>query len=131
MPRSLSSRSPVGRPIVADHVRLDARISAACTHEQAARVRAAAKSTGLTISEFVLYAALGIRVQRVVSSEWRQVWSDLAPLASNLHQLVRHLNYKAVAGEVPDINTFADLAALAPRLHELVVQLRKTLVPVR
>lgn len=131
MPLSSSPYPCGGRPFVADLARLDARISAACTHAQAAQVRASAEATGLTVSKFVLHAALGLRVQRVVPSEWRQVWSDLAPIASNLHQLVRHLNFTAAAGETLDFNTFADLAALAPRLHEQVVQLRKTLVPVR
>lgn len=121
-----------GRPVVAADSALAARVTAACTHEQRAHVRAAAAACGITTSEFVLRAALGVRIQtRAVPADWRAVWSDLAPLSSNLHQLVRHLNYKAAAGEQDDADTLPELLQIVPQLAQQLSQLRQKLIPPR
>ena len=121
-----------GRPVVAADAALAARVSAACTHEQRDQLRAAAAACGLTVSEFILRAALGVRVQsRAIPTEWRQVWTDLSPLSSNLHQLIRHLNYKSAANEEHDIDTLSDLLELVPQLAQQLSELRQALVPPR
>ena len=121
-----------GRPVVAAESALAARISAACTVADREQVRAAAAACGITTSEFVLRATLGVRVQtRAVLPEWRIVWTDLAPLASSLHQLVRHLNLKASVAEPHDADTLPDLQRLVPELAAQLSLLRQTLVPPR
>lgn len=125
-------RNRGGRPPVAVDVALSRRISAACTHEQRAQVLAAAEGCGITTSEFVLRAAIGVRVQiRAVPAEWRTVWAGLAPLSSSLHQLVRHLNIKAAAAEQHDADTLPDLLRLVPELAQQLSLLRQALVPPR
>lgn len=132
IPSEPRRRKRGGRPSLRDAVRLDARVHAACTVDQADQIRASAKRCGLKTSQFVLDAALGVRVQApVVPLEWRQVWSDLAPLSSNLHMLVRHLNFKAAAGEVEDAGTYDQLLLLIPQLAQQLSHLRQSLIPPR
>ena len=130
IPSEQRRRKRGGRPSLRDAVRLDARVHAACTVEQANQIRASARRCGMKTSQFLLDAALGVRVQApIVPVEWRQVWSDLAPLSSNLHVLVRHLNFKAAAGEVEDAGTYDQLLRLVPGLALRLSQLRQALIP--
>lgn len=132
VPVGRRKRKGGGRPVVVEGVRLDARVTAACTIDQASQIKASAKACGLKTSQFLLDAGLGVRVQApVVPREWRQVWSDLAPLTSNFHALVRHLNYKSAAGEVEDAGTFGQLLRLVPQLAQQLSQLRQALIPTR
>ena len=132
IPLKISRRKRGGRPALRDDVRLDARVSAACTIDQAELIKAAAAGCGLTVSEFLLDAGLGVRVQApIVAAEWRQVWGGMAPLSSNLHMLVRHLNFKAAAGEVEDAGTYDQLLQLVPKLAQQLSQLRQALIPTR
>jgi hypothetical protein len=132
IPPKAGRRKSGGRPALRDGVRLDARVSAACTIDQAEQIKASAARCGLTVSQFLLDAALGVRVQApVVPLEWRQVWSDLAPTTSNLHVLVRHLNFKSAAGEVEEAGTYDQLLQLVPRLAQQLSQLRRSLIPTR
>lgn len=132
IPPKEGRRSRGGRPSLRDSVRLEARVSAACTIDQAEQIKLSAARCGLTVSQFLLDAALGVRVQApVVPREWRQVWSDLAPTTSNLHVLVRHLNFKAAAGEAEDAGTYDQLLQLVPELAHQLSQLRQSLIPTR
>ena len=115
-----------------DGFRLDARVAAACTLDQASQIKASAEACGLKTSQFLLGAALGVRVRRpVVPKEWRQVWSDLAPLASSLHQIARHLNFKSAGGDVDDADTYEQLLQLVPLLALELSRLRQALIPIR
>ena len=132
LPADQRRRSRGGRPVVRDDARLDARVSAACSLEQAAQIKAAAASCGLTKSEYLLRAALGVRIAApVVPGEWRFVWTALAPLASNLNVLVRHLSTAAVIREVADSSVFDQLRQIVPELAHQLSQLREALIPPR
>ena len=119
-----------GRPVVADADALAARISAACTVAQRDRVRAAARSRGLTVSEYLLAAALGLPLPRAlrVGHEALQIFEGLAPLVEDLraagglcNQLLAHLNEQAKVGAGGDV---ADAVASVLRVEQLVLAVR-------
>lgn len=132
IPPKTSRRKRGGRPSLRADVRLDARVSAACTIDQAEQIKLSAARCGLTVSQFLLDAALGVRVQApIVPLEWREVWGGLAPTTSNLHVLVRHLNFKSAAGEVEEAGIYDQLLQLVPELAQQLSQLRQALIPTR
>ena len=119
-----------GRPVVPDATALCRRISAACTVAQREQVRSAARSRGLTVSEYLLIAALGLPLPRPlrVGREALQIFQGLAPIAEDLraagglcNQLVGHLNMQAQAGAVGDT---ADALVSVLRVEQLVLSLR-------
>ena len=119
-----------GRPVVAADDAMACRISAACTSTQRAQVRAAARARGLTVSEYLLAAALDLPLPRAlrVGSEALQIFQGLAPIAEDLraagglcNQLLAHLNEQAKVGAGGDIS---DAVASVLRVEQLVLSMR-------
>ena len=127
---SKTTRKRGGRPIVPDETALACRISAACTSRQREQVRAAARARGLTVSEYLLLAALGLPLPRAlrVGHEALQIFEGLAPLVEDLraagglcNQLLAHLNEQAKVGAGGDV---ADAVASVLRVEQLVLAVR-------
>lgn len=117
--------SSAQRVVGDDDTALSCRVSCALTHRDRERVRAKAASAGLTVSEFLLLAALGARISDTFA--FKNAWVRLAPLSGNFHQILKHLNYKRAAGEDHDADVLGRLLELIPRIGEAVGQLRHEL----
>ena len=130
IPSKARRRPKRGRPTLPEDLRLDARISTACTRDQADRIKAAAAARGLTTSQFLLAVALDDKFQvPAISVEWRHAWAGLALPASNLQQLIRHLDSRVASTEVEDAATCDKLRVVVLKLAHQISQLRKALVP--
>ena len=136
-PSETTRRKRGGRPVVAADAALACRISAACTSQQRDRVRSAARARGLTVSEYLLAAALGLPLPRAlrVGREALQIFQGLAPLVEDLraagglcNQLVGHLNMQAQAGAAGDST---DAVASVLRIEQLVLSLRPEISDLR
>jgi hypothetical protein len=118
-----------GRPRAEPAAELGARVSCALTAAERDRIRAAAAARGLKVSELIRARLLDEPVPAAVAPrEARDAWLKLAPLQSNLNQLVTHLNSTSLAGTAPPTSELAALPDLVAQLHHKVVQLRLDLL---
>ena len=133
-----------GRPVVSDDVRRDARVSAACTQEQADEIHASARARGLTASEFLLASVTKTRMPRAlaVGHEALHIFTQLGPVidllradSRNLNQLARAANEQRLLGHAVVVNddyVGTSLESHAARLQTLVsvmVDVRRLLNP--
>ena len=133
-----------GRPVVGDDVRRDARVSAACTQEQAEQIHTSARSRGLTASEFLLASVTMTRMPRAlaVGHEALHVFTQLGPVidllradSRNLNQLARAANEQRLLGHHVVVNgddVGASIESHADRVRTLVsvmVDVRRLLNP--
>ena len=118
-------------------------MSCAATHDERVRVRAAAAAAGLTVSELIRHAALGMRVPTVLvppeflrhAMQLAQLADDLRGLASNNNQLSKTANTSALVGGGVDPETARAISGQLPvlgaqldALREQLDALRETLV---
>ena len=136
-PSETTRRRRGGRPVVAADTALACRISSACTREQRDQVRSAARSRGLTVSEYLLIAAIGSPLPRPlrVGREALQIFQGLAPLVEDLraagglcNQLLTHLNEQAKVGAGGDTT---EAVASVLRIEQLVLSLRPAIHDLR
>lgn len=74
------------------------------TEAEAARIRAAAESRGLTVSAYVRRAALGGEVPPAPvadAGELRELYAELRRIGNNLNQIARSMNRYGLDGAAP------------------------------